>query len=74
MQTCKILERERVIPSEQMADLRRMVRFRGLVVHGYLRRDDAVIGEIALQHLDDFTAFVQAVRSHLKGSATGGPS
>ena len=39
VQAFEILKREGVIPPEQMPDLRRMARFRNLVVHGYLRRD-----------------------------------
>lgn len=64
-QAFEILEREGVIPKEQLPDLRRMVRFRSLIVHGYLHRDDAIIGEMALEHLGDFSAFVDAVQKHL---------
>ncbi len=66
MQAFEILEREGVVPSEQLPDLRRMLRFRNLVAHDCLRRDDVVIGEIALERLGDFSAFVRAVRAKLQ--------
>lgn len=68
-QAFEILESEGIITREHLARIRQMVRFRNLIVHGYLRRDDAIIGEIAVQRLTDFSAFVQAVRRYLKANS-----
>lgn len=68
-QAFEILETERLIPPELMARIRRMVRFRNLVVHGYLRRDDAIIKEIALKHLADFSAFIRVIAENLPGES-----
>lgn len=58
MQAFEILESEGITPAPLTEIIRRMVRFRNLVVHGYLRRDDAVVKEIALQHVGDLSACI----------------
>ena len=65
----ELLRQHGLLSEEMLQETRRMSRFRNLVVHGYLRRDDAIVMEIARNHLEDFRTFIREVRSYLEGEA-----
>ena len=53
---------------------RRMVSFRNIVVHGYLKVDPLIVQRIVERDLDDLLAFVRAIRDRLSVQGRGGDS
>ena len=45
-----------------MANLKNIVGFRNILVHGYEIVDLAILREVVEDHLDDLLAFVMAIR------------
>lgn len=50
---------------ERTAALRNMAGFRNVLVHGYDDVDLAVVRDVLARHLDDLTAFADAVRARI---------
>jgi uncharacterized protein YutE (UPF0331/DUF86 family) len=57
-----LLESHGWIPGELAAELRRMVGFRNVLVHGYSDVDLDIVEEIVRHHVGDLLRFVQVVR------------
>jgi uncharacterized protein YutE (UPF0331/DUF86 family) len=58
-----ILERHGWISSELATELRRMVGFRNVIVHGYGDVDLSIVEEIVRHHVGDLLRFVKAIRA-----------
>ena len=56
------------IDGEQVGDLRDMVGFRNIIVHGYRIVDPGVLKDIIENHLDDLHAFGKAIHQRLGAS------
>jgi len=57
------------VPDARLADtLGRMVAFRNVLVHGYDTINLEIVRSILERHLDDLTAFVEAIRPRLRAS------
>lgn len=61
----ELLTRHGWLPAALLPQLRRMVGFRNLVVHGYEIVDPAMVRAIVERDLDDLLAFVEALRERL---------
>lgn len=57
-----ILERAGFLPDRLVANLKNIVGFRNILVHGYEIVDLAILREVVEDHLDDLLAFVMAIR------------
>jgi len=57
-----ILERANLLPSGLATDLKDMVGFRNILVHGYEIVDLTILREVVEDRLDDLLAFVRAIR------------
>ena len=57
-----ILERGSFLPNQLAANLKNMVGFRNILVHGYEIVDLAILREVVEDRLDDLLAFVKAIR------------
>ncbi len=57
-----ILERAGFLPNRLAANLKNMVGFRNILVHGYEIVDLAILREVVEDRLDDLLAFVKAIR------------
>lgn len=64
-----ILAEANVIPTERTEVFQQMARFRNLLIHGYDGVDDAITFGVYTKHLDDFRAFIGAVREYMAGRA-----
>ncbi len=64
----EILERAGYLPAQLAVDLRNMVGFRNILVHGYEIVDPAIVKEIVETRLDDLLRFVELIRERLKSS------
>jgi uncharacterized protein YutE (UPF0331/DUF86 family) len=51
------------LPQALGSTLRDMVGFRNVIVHGYQQVDLGIVEDIVRNHLDDFLAFVSAIRA-----------
>jgi uncharacterized protein YutE (UPF0331/DUF86 family) len=60
-----LIERHGWIPAELATQLRRMVGFRNVLVHGYGDVDLGVVEEIVRHHVSDLLRFVEVVRGKL---------
>jgi uncharacterized protein YutE (UPF0331/DUF86 family) len=60
-----LLERNGWVPAALAADLRAMVGFRNLLVHGYESIDIGIVESIVTDHLGDLLDFVAAIRRRL---------
>jgi uncharacterized protein YutE (UPF0331/DUF86 family) len=60
-----LLESHGWIPGELATELRRMVGFRNVLVHGYSDVDLDIVEEIVRHHVGDLLRFVQVVRGRL---------
>jgi uncharacterized protein YutE (UPF0331/DUF86 family) len=61
-----LLEGHGVIPSELALQLRRMVGFRNILVHGYLEVDPSVVRDVLEHRTADLCAYVAAIRTFLR--------
>lgn len=64
----EILAQHGDLPQASLPTLRKMVRFRNLVVHGYLHTDPGVVSEIVSKHLNDFVNWENATKTILEKS------
>jgi uncharacterized protein YutE (UPF0331/DUF86 family) len=62
----KILAEEGEMSLDLLPALLEMARFRNLIVHDYVRIDDARVYGILKKRLGDFDAFAEAVRAYLE--------
>ncbi|HSS76128.1 MAG TPA: DUF86 domain-containing protein [Thermoanaerobaculia bacterium] len=60
-----LLESHGWVPGELATELRRMVGFRNVLVHGYGDVDLEIVEEIVRHHMGDLLRFVQVVRGRL---------
>jgi uncharacterized protein YutE (UPF0331/DUF86 family) len=60
-----LLKRYGWVPPDLALALGNMVGFRNILVHGYENVDLSVVEKIVTDHLDDFVAFVRAIRQRL---------
>lgn len=56
------------VPGSLAGPLAKMAGFRNVLVHGYQDVDKAVVHDVVEHRLGDLVAFVDAVRSRLRGS------
>ena len=61
----EILERVGWVTSRLASELRKMVGFRNILVHGYLSVDPAVVRDVVENRLHDIEAFVASIRQRL---------
>ena len=61
----ELLARDGWLTADLLDDLKRMVGFRNLLVHGYEIVDPAVVDEVVRTRLGDLEAFATSVRSAL---------
>lgn len=66
--TFVVLHEEGLIPTDLLEKMTAMARFRNLLVHDYVRIDDAAVFGILKRHLGDFDAFARAVLKYTSGS------
>jgi uncharacterized protein YutE (UPF0331/DUF86 family) len=65
-QCFEILAASKLIPQELADRLRRMARFRNLLVHGYGQVDDSRVWDILQQNLEDLDAFLSEINNTLE--------
>jgi uncharacterized protein YutE (UPF0331/DUF86 family) len=61
-----VLAEERVIPYEMLTTLQRMVGFRNVLVHEYVKLDHAAVYGVFKKRLGDFDAYAEAIVSYLE--------
>jgi uncharacterized protein YutE (UPF0331/DUF86 family) len=61
-----LLKRYEWVPTDLASRLSDMVGFRNILVHGYEIVDLSIVESIVTGNLDDFLAFVQAIRQRLE--------
>lgn len=61
----ELLARNGWLTADLAITLHSMVGFRNIIVHGYEIVDPVIVEDIALHRLDDFLAFVGAIRAKL---------
>jgi uncharacterized protein YutE (UPF0331/DUF86 family) len=60
-----ILAERGIVPAVLLPNLRKMARFRNVLVHEYVEVDDAIVYGTLTGHLADFDAYAQAIRAYL---------
>ena len=65
-----MLAEGRVIPYEMLSTLQRMVGFRNVLVHEYVKLDHAAVYGVLQKRLGDFDAYAETIVSYLEGLQT----
>lgn len=60
-----VLAEEGIVPGELLPRLIAMAKFRNLIVHDYVRIDNAIVFGILKRRLDDFDAYARAIAGYL---------
>ncbi|MEJ5199649.1 MAG: DUF86 domain-containing protein [Anaerolineae bacterium] len=66
--TFRVLVEEKIVPARLLDTLQEMARFRNLIVHDYVKIDDARVYGILKQRLGDFDAYARAIANYLSRS------
>jgi uncharacterized protein YutE (UPF0331/DUF86 family) len=69
----RVLAEHGIVPPDLLPRLIDMARFRNVIVHDYVRVDDAIVYGILKKHLGDFEAFARAVTAYLRRSRASSP-
>ena len=62
----ELLEKEKLINKELSTDLRKMARFRNILVHRYWEVDEKKVYQYAKENLVDFEKFIEIISKNIK--------
>lgn len=62
----QVLHEEGVVSENLLPALIEMARFRNILVHEYVRVDDAIVYSILKKRLGDFDAYAETILNHLQ--------
>jgi len=62
----ELLEKEKLINKELSTDLRKMARFRNILVHRYWEVDEKKVYQYANENLVDFEKFIEIISKNIK--------
>ncbi len=62
----RVLAEQGILPSDLLPRLIDMARFRNVIVHDYIRVDDAIVYGILRKRLGDFDRFARVIAAYLR--------